>query len=63
MSKLKNFSKDVKKEWYKIHWLKREDLYKHTGVIVVSTIILGAMITVMDFLGQWLVNLATAIHF
>ena len=42
------FFQGVKREWRKIIWVKKEDLAKQTGLVVVISLLLGIIITVID---------------
>ena len=44
----KSFFEGVKAEFRKIIWTDRPTLIRQTGVVVVITIILGAIISLMD---------------
>ena len=60
---MKAFFDNVKKEWKKITWEKRDSVIKETAVVVGVSTIMGIMITAIDFCGQWLMNMLIAIHF
>ncbi len=47
-SQKKSFFEGVKTEFRKIIWTDRPTLIRQTGVVVVITIILGALISIMD---------------
>lgn len=44
----KSFLKGVKSEWKKITWPTKEDLTKETVAVVVISVLLGAIIAVLD---------------
>ena len=47
-----SFFKGAKAEFKKISWLDRTTLFKQSAVVIVSTVILGAIIAVVDWLIQ-----------
>ncbi len=49
----KSFFKNVKSEFKKSTWPKKEELAKQTGLVVVVSIILGAIISVIDLAIQF----------
>ena len=55
------FFQGVKREWRKIIWVKKEDLVKQTGLVVVISLLLGIIITVVDSgalkVIDWLISL------
>jgi len=55
-AKKDSFFAGVKKEWNKIIWPTRDDLVKQTAVVVLVSIIMGAIITVADSAALQLVN-------
>ena len=52
-----DFIKGLKAEFNKIIWPDKDTLTKETVVVVVSTVILGAIIAVVDFFAQYGVDL------
>ena len=52
VSKTKTWWEGVKAEWRKIIWPARDDLVKKTGVVVTVSVILGVIISILDFLIQ-----------
>ncbi len=50
----RSWFQELKIEFGKITWPNRVQLAKETGVVVVSAVLLGALIVVVD----WLLNLA-----
>jgi preprotein translocase subunit SecE len=53
----KSWSEGLKSEFNKIVWPDKKSLGKQTGAVVVVSVILGVIITVVDFLVQYGVNL------
>lgn len=51
---MKNFTALLKKEWHKISWPK--DIHKQTIMVIAASVITGAVIAVIDHMGQGLVN-------
>lgn len=51
-SKKVKWSDGLKAEFRKIIWPTRQDVEKETGAVLVVSIILGAIITLIDFLAQ-----------
>lgn len=51
-SKVTTWWEGVKGEWRKIIWPTKNDLIKKTGVVTVVSVILGVIITILDFLIQ-----------
>ncbi|MCR5103832.1 MAG: preprotein translocase subunit SecE [Eubacterium sp.] len=49
----RSWFKELKAEFGKITWPKKNDLIKETAVVLVSAILIGAVIVVVD----WLLNL------
>lgn len=49
-SRLRSFFRGVKVEWGKIIWPSRETLTKQTGAVVVVSVILSAVIAILDYL-------------
>ena len=52
VSKTRTWWNGVKAEWRKIIWPTRDDLVKKTGVVVTVSVILGVIISILDFLIQ-----------
>ena len=52
VSKTRTWWNGVKAEWHKIIWPTRDDLVKKTGVVVTVSVILGVIISILDFLIQ-----------
>ncbi len=50
--KFKNWWIGLKSEFSKIIWLNRKTVIKQTVIVIVVTIIVGALITVIDFYSQ-----------
>ena len=48
--RLKKFWRDYKSEFKKISWPSKEDTTKNTVVVVVSIIVVGVVVSVLDFL-------------
>ena len=48
----KSWTQELKGEFKKITWLDRTTLLKQSAVVIVSTVILGAIIAVVDWLIQ-----------
>ena len=51
-SKAQTWWEGVKAEWHKIIWPTREDLVKKTVTVSVVSVVLGVIITILDFLIQ-----------
>jgi preprotein translocase subunit SecE len=51
-SKKVKWSDGLKAEFRKIIWPTRQDVEKETGAVLVVSIILGAIIALIDFLAQ-----------
>lgn len=49
-SRLRSFFRGVKVEWGKIIWPSRDTLTKQTGAVVVVSVILSAVIAILDYL-------------
>ncbi len=49
-SKARSFFDGVKVEWDKIIWPTRNTLAKQTGAVVVVSVILSAVIAILDYL-------------
>ena len=48
----KSWTQELKGEFKKITWLDRTTLFKQSAVVIVSPVILGAIIAVVDWLIQ-----------
>lgn len=44
----KSFFKAIKSEWKKITWPSKEDLTKETVAVVIISVVLGALIALLD---------------
>ena len=62
-SKLVKFWNGVKTEFKKITWPDREDLMKQSVAVVVISVIVGLIITVLDFGMQYGVDFITTLKF
>ena len=49
-SRLRSFFRGVKVEWGKIIWPSKNTLAKQTGAVVVVSVILSAIIDILDYL-------------
>ena len=49
----KSFFKNVKSEFKKASWPKKEELAKQTGLVIVVAVVLGAIISVIDLAIQF----------
>ena len=49
-SRLRSFFRGVKVEWCKIIWPSKNTLAKQTGAVVVVSVILSAIIAILDYL-------------
>lgn len=49
-SRLRSFFRGVKVEWGKIIWPAKSTLAKQTGAVVVVSVILSAVIAILDYL-------------
>lgn len=49
-SRLRSFFRGVKVEWGKIIWPSKNTLAKQTGAVVVVSVILSAVIAILDYL-------------
>ena len=60
-SKIKKFFKDYKSEFKKIVWPEKKDTLKQSGVVVVSIVVVGAIVMLLDVgassLFTWLAKL------
>ena len=53
--------KGLKAEFNKIIWPDRKTLVKHTAAVVSVSVVLGAIIALVDFLAQYGVNILTTL--
>ena len=51
-----NYFKGLKAEFKKIVWPDQETVVSHTTTVVVVTVLLGAVIAVLDFVIKWGLN-------
>ena len=60
-NRIKKFFKDYKSEFKKIVWPEKKDTLKQSGVVVVSIIVVGAVVMLLDVgassLFTWLAKL------
>ena len=47
-SKIKKFFKDYKSEFKKIVWPEKKDTLKQSGIVVVSIVVVGAIVMLLD---------------
>ena len=50
---IKSWFKGVKQEFNKIFWPNRQTLAKETGVVIIVMILLGVLISAIDFVLQY----------
>lgn len=62
-SKLVKFWNGVKAEFKKITWPDKDDLIKQSVAVVVISVVVGAIITVLDFGIQYGVDFITTLQF
>ena len=62
-SKLVKFWNGVKAEFKKITWPDKDDLLKQSVAVVIISVVVGAMITVLDFGMQYGVDFITTLKF
>ena len=62
-SKLVNFWNGVKAEFKKITWPDKDDLLKQSVAVVIISVVVGAIITVLDFGIQYGVDFITTLKF
>ena len=62
-SKLVKFWNGVKAEFKKIVWPDKEDLLKQSVAVVIISVVVGAIITVLDFGIQYGVDFITTLKF
>ena len=53
--------KELRAEWRKLIWPSREDLKTKVSQVIVSSVILGSIITVADYAFQNIINLITGL--
>jgi len=53
------FFKTVKKEYKKIIWPTKEDVFKQSVAVTAIAIVVGILVTIFDFLIQYGVNFIT----
>ena len=51
-----NFSQEVKSEFKKIIWPSKESLTKESVAVIVTTIVLGGIVALIDLGIQYLIN-------
>ena len=51
-----NFSQEVKSEFKKIIWPSKESLTKESVAVIATTIVLGAVVALIDLGIQYLIN-------
>lgn len=54
--KVCKFFKDVRGEMKKVVWTSKEDLRKHTKLVLATIVAVGLAIAVVDTLFSWLIN-------
>ncbi len=52
-SRMQSWMDGMKAEFHKIIWPNKEDLAKQTGVVIVVSVLLGALIAVVDVVMQY----------
>lgn len=57
------FFDGVKAEFKKISWPDKDSLMKQSVAVVVISLVVGAVIAVLDFGLQWGVDFITTLHF
>lgn len=62
-SKLVKFWNGVKAEFKKITWPDKEDLLKQSVAVVIISVVVGAIIAVLDFGMQYGVDFITTLKF
>ena len=62
-SKLVKFWNGVKAEFKKITWPDKDDLLKQSVAVVIISVVIGAIITVLDFGMQYGVDFITTLKF
>lgn len=62
-SKLVKFWNGVKAEFKKITWPDKDDLLKQSVAVVIISVVVGAIITVLDFGMQYGVDFITTLKF
>ena len=54
--KISDFLKGVKAEFKKIVWPTKDDIVKQTIAVISSSIVLGIIISILDFIFKFLLN-------
>ena len=62
-SKITKFWSGVKAEFKKITWPDKDDLIKQSIAVVVISVVIGAIITILDFGLQYGVDFLTTLSF
>ncbi len=62
-SKITKFWNGVKTEFKKITWPNKDDLIKQSIAVVVISVVIGAIITILDFGLQYGVDFLTTLSF
>ena len=62
-SKITKFWNGVKAEFKRITWPTRDDLIKQTIAVVAVSVVVGALITILDFGLQYGVDFLTTLSF
>ena len=62
-SKLVKFWNGVKAEFKKIVWPDKEDLLKQSVAVVIISVVVGAIVTVLDFGMQYGIDFITTLKF
>ena len=62
-SKISKFWSGVKTEFKKITWPNKDDLIKQSIAVVVISVVIGAIITILDFGLQYGVDFLTTLSF
>lgn len=57
IGKIKNFSNEVVKEMKKVSWPTREQLKESTYVVIITTLVITAIVYVIDLVMSTAVNL------
>ena len=50
------FWKDIAGEMHKVVWTSKEDLLKHTKLVIATIVAVGLAIAVVDTLFSWVIN-------
>ena len=62
-SKITKFWSGVKAEFKKITWPNKDDLFKQSVAVVIISVVIGAIITILDFGLQYGVDFITTLSF